>query len=180
MLVTIFRFMIPSGGTIFLSVSGLTANTPTTSGWAELDSMGGVLTAVATYDYTVGPTVYSAVGVLQTQQMQYMTFPVDNDTTQQKDTVYGIANPSSQPISVKLALVGQDGTVIDDITVQLDPGKQIARYLKQDFSGRTDFKGSLVLRGQNGALFIAVALSYNQNILTAIPLILGKAPGVPD
>jgi hypothetical protein len=173
-----FSFTVPSGGTIFLSV---TTSSATAAGWAEIDSTGGTLTAVATYDYTVGSVVQLIVGVLQTQPLQYMTFPVNNDTTKQLDTVYGIANPGSQPISVKLALVGQDGTMVADITKTLNPGTQIATYLYQTFfSGPTNFKGSLVLRGQNGATFVAVALNYKQNLLTVIPLISGKAPGVPN
>ena len=89
-------------------------------------------------------------------------------------------NPSSQSISVNPALVGQDGNVLDDgITMTLGPGQQSARYLWQDLA-RVDFKGSLVLRGQAGAMFIAVALSEKQGLLTVIPLIPGKAPGVPN
>jgi hypothetical protein len=172
-----FPFAVPSGGTIFLSV---TTGSAAKAGWANISSTGGTLTAVATYDDTVGSVVQSIVGVPQAQPLQYMTFPVDNDTANQLDTVYGIANPGTQPISVKLALVGQDGTVIDAITKNLNPGTQIATYLKQDFSGRTNFKGSLVLMGQNGATFVAVALQYKQNFLTVIPLISGKAPGVPN
>jgi hypothetical protein len=105
---------------------------------------------------------------------------VDNNTSQSKQTVYAIANPSSQTIAIKLALVGQDGTVVDDtVTVTLLPGQQIARYLWQDLA-RTNFKGSLVFRGQNGATFIAVALVEKQGVMAVIPLISGKAPGVPN
>jgi hypothetical protein len=120
------------------------------------------------------------VGVLQSQPLQYATIPVDNDTSQSKQMVYAIANPSNQNIAIKLALVGQDGTVVDDtVTVTLLPGQQIARYLWQDLA-RTNFKGSLVLRGQSGATFIAVALVEKQGLLTVIPLVSGKAPGVPN
>ncbi len=151
-------------------------------GWAEINSTGGTLTAVATYDYTIGSAVQYAVGVPQTQPLQYMTFPVNNDTVNQLNTAYGIANPSSQAITVKAALVGQDGTVIEDVTLpQLNPGTQMAAYVYQaPISGPTNFKGSLVLRGQNGATFVAVALNFNQSLLTVIPLIPGKAPGVPN
>ena len=120
------------------------------------------------------------VGVLQSPLLQYATIPVDNDSAQNQQMAYAIANPSSQTISIKLALVGQDGSVLDDsITVTLGPGQQIARYLWQDLS-RMDFKGSLVLRGQAGAMFISVALSEKQGLLTVIPLIPGKSPRVPN
>jgi len=139
------------------------------------------LTGVATYEYVVGGNVQLAVGVLQSQLLQFATIPVDNDNTQTKQIAYAVANPSSQTISIKLALVGQDGTVIDDtVTVTLGPGQQIARYLWQDLPARANFKGSLVLRGQAGASFIALALLQKQGLFTVIPLIPGKAPGMPD
>jgi hypothetical protein len=121
------------------------------------------------------------VGVLQSPLLQFATIPVDNDNTQDKQMAYAIANPSSHTISIKLALVGQDGTVVDDtVTVTLGPGQQIARYLWQDLPARANFNGSLVLRGQSGASFIAVALLQKQGLFTVIPLISGKAPGIPD
>jgi hypothetical protein len=120
------------------------------------------------------------VGVLQSQPLQYATIPVDNNSSQSKQTAYVIANPSSQTIAIKLALVGQDGTVVNDtVTVTLGPGQQVATYLWQTL-GVTNFKGSLVLRGQNNATFVAVAFVEKQGVMTAIPVISGKAPGVPN
>jgi hypothetical protein len=105
---------------------------------------------------------------------------VDNDDSLGKQMAYAIANPSSQAISVKLALVGQDGTVVDDtVIVKLGPGQQIARYLRQG-QPRLKFRGSLVLRGQNGQTFVAVGLLEKQGSFTVIPLIPGKAPSVPE
>jgi len=102
-------------------------------------------------------------------------------SSQRKQLAYAIANPTGQTISVKLTLVGQDGTVVDDtVTVPLGPGEQIARYLWQDLAASADFKGSVVLRAQDGATFLVVALVEKQGILTAIPVISGKAPGVPN
>jgi sugar lactone lactonase YvrE len=176
-----FPLTIPSGGTVFLSAVGATPGSQTATGWGELDSAGGSLSAVATYEYVVGTTLQTMVGVLQSQTLQYVTIPVDNNSSQNKKLAYAIANPSSQTINVKLALVGQDGTVVDDtLIVQLPPWQQTARYLTLDLPSRTDFKGSLVLRGQNGATFVALALVDKQGTLTPIPVISGKAPGVPN
>jgi hypothetical protein len=119
-------------------------------------------------------------GVLQSRPLQYATIPVDNDSGEGKQTAYAIANPGDQAIVVKLALVAQDGTVVDDtISARLEPHQQVARYLWQD-QAATDFEGTLVLRGQSSATFVALALSDKQGLLTVIPLIPGKAPGVPD
>ncbi len=119
------------------------------------------------------------VGVVPSQPLQYLTILVDNDVSQGKQVAYAIANPSGQNIILKLALVDQSGTVVDDTaTIPLGPGQQVARYLWQDVP-RTNFKGSLVLRGQSGATFVAVALADRQGFLTVIPPVSGKAPGVP-
>jgi hypothetical protein len=174
-----FAFSVPSGGTIFLVAAGLTTNVEV--GWAEIDGTGGTLAAVATYENAVGSATQSMIGVLQSQAVQYMTIPVDDDNIQNKQTAYAIANPSSLTIAIKLVLVGQNGTVVDDsVTLTLTPGQQISGYLLQDFAAATTFKGSLVLSGQNGATFAAVALVDKQGIYAVIPLISGKAPGIPN
>jgi hypothetical protein len=70
--------------------------------------------------------------------------------------------------------------LIDDtVTMTHGPGQQIARYLWEDLA-RARFKSSPVLRGQAGANFIGVALLQKQGFYAVIPLILGKAPGVPN
>jgi hypothetical protein len=176
-----FAFTVPSGGTFFLTAFAPTTNSLLEIGWAQINSNGGTLSAVATYEYAIGSATQSLTGVLQSQAVQYMTIPVDNDSSQNKQTAYAIANPSGQTIAVKLVLVGQDGTVVDDsVTLRLAPGQQISRYLWQDIAAATTFKGSLVLSGQNGATFAAVALIDKQGIFAVIPLISGKAPGIPD
>jgi trimeric autotransporter adhesin len=175
-----FTLVIPSGGTVFLSAAGLAPGTPLKVGWGQLESTGGSITAVATYEYVVAGSLQTTVAVPQSQPLQSATIPVDNDNGQGKQIAFAIANPGSQTITVKLALAGQDGFVVDEaVTVTLGAGKQTARYLWQDL-GRTRFRGSLVISGQYGATFVAVALLDKQGFLTVIPLIPGKAPGVPD
>jgi hypothetical protein len=172
-------FQIPTAGIIFLSATGLNSSSSVKIGWADLESTGGSLTAVATYEYVDGEGLQARVGVLDSQPLQFATVPVDFDVAEGKQLVYALSNPNDQTISVKLALVGQDGTVVDDsIAITLLPGQQVANYLSQE-TGRSDFKGSMVLRGQNNATFVAVALEYKQNLVTLIPLISGKAPGIP-
>jgi sugar lactone lactonase YvrE len=175
-----FAFTVPPGGTVFLLVSGPTPSSPIKTGWARLTSSGGSLNAVARYEFAVGPVLTTAVEVPQSQPLPFATVQVDNDGALSKDTAWAVANPGSQSITVKLALVGQDGSVLDDsAAIILGPGQQIARYLSQDLS-RVSFKGSLVFRGQAGAMFIAIALSQKQGVLTEIPIIPRKYPGVPN
>jgi sugar lactone lactonase YvrE len=101
-----FSIYVPAGGTVFLSANALSPNNPTSSGWAELESTGGSLTGVATYEDVSGGIMQYIVGVLQSPLLQFATIPVDNDNTQDKQMAYAIVNPSSQTISIKLALVG--------------------------------------------------------------------------
>ena len=176
-----FAFSVPSGGTFFLTAFAPTTNSPLEIGWAQINSTGGTLSAVATYEYAVGSATQSLIGVLQSQAVQYMTIPVDDNSSQNMQTAYAIANPSNQTIAIKLVLVGQNGTVVDDsVTLTLTPGQQISRYLRQDIAAAATFKGTLVLSGQNGATFAAVALVDKQGIFSVIPIISGKAPGIPD
>ena len=172
-----FNFTVPAGGTVFLSTT--LAASSYSRGWVQLVSTGGSLTGVATY--RAGSIM---VGVLNSQPLQYATIPVNNDTTQGTQTAYAIANPGSQPILIKLALVGQDGTLVDDtFSITLSPGQQIADYLWQDLgSSRKNFKGSMVLRGQSGATYVVVSLLDNNQGLyfTVIPIISGKAFQVPN
>jgi hypothetical protein len=112
--------------------------------------------------------------------MRYATIPVDDDYSQERLTAYAIANPTSDNLSIKLALAEENGTVADDtVTITLAPKQQIARYLYQDLA-RSQFKGSIVLRAQGGGSFVAVALMQHQKMFTVIPVIPGKASKIPD
>jgi len=175
-----FELRVPAGGIIFLLATGLTPDSATRSGWAQLDATDGALSAVATYEYTVGTILQARIGVLHTQPLQFATIPVNDDSLGGRRAAFAVANPGNRSISVDLMLVGQDGTVLNDrVTLTLGPREQVARFVSQDFS-RPNFRGSLVLRGQAGATFVAVALEEKQGFLTVIPLIPGKPPGVAD
>ncbi|PYV13389.1 MAG: hypothetical protein DMG07_14720, partial [Acidobacteria bacterium] len=176
-----FPLTVPPGGSTFLTANPVTAGDPkTVTGWARLESLGQSLTALATFRYVAGGTVQTIAGVFQSQPVRFATIPVDNDDTQDQFTGYAIANPSTESITVKLALVDQNGAVVDDtVTFTLGPGQQRARFLHQDLD-RLRFRGSMVLRGQGGKTFVAVALLQRLGRLTVIPVTPEKAAGVPD
>jgi sugar lactone lactonase YvrE len=175
-----FPILVPTGGISLVKITGLNPDDPTKIGWARLVSTGGSLTAVATYEYAIDEAIQTIVGVLQTQRNQYATIPVDNSAAQRKQLAYAIANPSGQSITIKLALVSQSGTVINDtISIILGPKEHISRYLWEDI-GNADFRGSIVLRGQNGVSFVVLALLEKQGMYTALPVAAEKAPGIPN
>ena len=174
-----FAISIPPGGVGFITAR-LPANEPVRAGWAKLDSWGGAIYSVATYEYVLAGTVQSTTGVLPCQPTQYATIPVDYDVSRNRRLGYAVANTGDAPITIKLAVVDQTGSIVDDSTsIILAPGEQIAKYLDQDL-GRPQFKGSVVLRGQNKATFAAVALLQNQHQFTVVPVIGAKAPNIPE
>jgi hypothetical protein len=175
-----FPILVPSGGVSLVKITGLNPDDPTRIGWARLVSTGGSLNAVATYEYAIDGVLQTIVGVLQTQRNQYATIPVDNNAAQFKQLAYAIANPAGQSITVKLALVSQSGDVIDDtITIDLGPKEHISRYLWEDI-GNANFRGSIVLRGQNGVSFVVLALLEKQGMYTALPVAAEKAPDISN
>ncbi len=168
-----FVLDVPAGETVTLSADGFTALDPMKVGWGQLESTIGLLTGTARYQHLVDSSVQTVRGALQSQLMQSGMIPVDNDSNQGMEVAYAIGNPGNQTISLELALVEPDGTIVDDTLLTLGPREQIAKYLWQDLTC-ANFKGSLLVRGQAGASFIAVALLDNQGLLTAIPFISGK------
>jgi hypothetical protein len=176
-----FALTIPSGGTFFLTANPLSAGDPPRSGWARLESLGGSLTALGTFQYVAGGSLQTIAGVQQAQPLQFATIAVDNDDSQQMYTGYAAANPTSQNISINIAVVDQNGSVVDDsLSIPLGPGQQIARYLHQDLPARLKFRGSMVLRVRDGYAFVAAALLQKQGRVTVVPVIPGKAPNVPN
>jgi sugar lactone lactonase YvrE len=176
-----FQFSIPAGGALFMNANQVSPNDAAKSGWAKVESYGGSLDGVATYKSMSQEVIQSATGVLSAQPTPYATIPVDDNAGQGRYTAYGIANPTSQILVIKIALVDSNGIVVDDTkSLALNPGQQIARYFNQDFANRPAFQGSIVLRAQEGGTFIAVALIQNQLVFTAIPVIPSKAANIPN
>ncbi len=173
--------VVPPAATIFLTAGPVNSTDAQKSGWAKLETTGGSLSGVATFQYSPQGPLQTAAGVLPSAPMQYATIAVDNDDTQQRYVGYAVANPSSENLVVKMAVVDPNGTVVDDsVTIRLGPKEQIARFLHEDLSSTLKFKGSMVLRAQGGLSFVAVALVQNQGIYTVIPVGLGKSANIPN
>jgi sugar lactone lactonase YvrE len=175
-----FAISIPSGGTVFLTANSLSPNDPAKNGWAKVETLGGSLNGVATFQSASQGVIQTAAGVLSSQPTQFATIPVDENDSLSRATAYGVANPTNQIVVVKLALVDSNGVLVDDtVSITLNPGQQMPRYLNQDFK-RSTFQGSLVLRAQGGGTFVVVALIQNQQLFTAIPVTPKKAPNIPN
>jgi len=175
---------VPPGGTKFLIASAPNASDPTQSGWARVESTGGLLGGVGTFQLSEGGTLKTIVGVLASQAVEFATIPVDNDDSQKRFTGFAVANPGGEDIGIRLITMNADGTLADNVTPAqlnpLGPRKQIAIFLHEILPTRLKFRGSIVLVGQGGKKFAVVALVQNQDLLTAIPVISEKAPSVPN
>ena len=181
-----FPISVPSGGAQLITAGPVNASDPTSTGWARVESSGGSLGGVATFQLA-GPTgaLTTIVGVLSAATTNAATIPVDDDltqVTQSRSTGYAIANTGTSAINVKIVLVNPDGTISQTINPgllnPLLPGNHIARFVWQDVSPSFVFKGSMVLIETAAQPFSVVALVFNQNLFTAIPVIPGKAPGI--
>jgi hypothetical protein len=173
---------IRSGGTQFITASPVSPANPTVAGWGRVESSGGTLGGVGTFTVTQGGRLTTVAGVLSGGLMNVATVPVDNNEAQNRFTGYAIANPSNAAINVKIVVVRTDGTPVQTLNLPalnpLGPQRQVARFLFQDAPSLLTFQGSMVFIGQGGSEFSLVALVQDQSLITAIPVIPSKAPGI--
>jgi len=168
---------IPIGGTQFWVASG---TGPVLVGWARVESSGGTLGGVATFQYAPNGALTAVAGVLSADSVQFATIPVDDNHSEARDTGYAVANPSTtDSLSIKLVPVSATGVQGAALaTISLSPGAQKARFLWEDGGSSWQFQGSVVMIEQSGKKFAVVALVQNQSLLTAIPVIPAKAPTI--
>jgi trimeric autotransporter adhesin len=171
-----FSIKVPGRGTVFLSVDTASADDQVQVGWGQLVSVTGVLTGVASLQYGADSNPQIIAGTMQSRMLQYGSFAVANDGSRDRHVAYAIANPTSQPVEIQLAVVDQDGTVLNDaVTVKLEPKQQISEYLWHELA-YTKFSGSLVVRAQSGGGFAAVVLLDDEGNLQTIPANPETAP----
>ncbi len=176
--------LLPAGGTLFVTATPASPNDSFT-GWARVESTGGTLGGVATFEYAKGGQLQTIAGVLASDVTSVATIPVDDDVGQQciSCTGYAVANPGTGRISVRIVEVSADANAVTALqTVDLEPGAHSSRFFFQDPSAARNFKGSAVLIGQGEATFSVVALVQVQSatgpLYTAIPVIPSKAPNI--
>ncbi|HYK87673.1 MAG TPA: hypothetical protein VE398_02815 [Acidobacteriota bacterium] len=176
---------IQPGGSLFVTATAANPGDSFT-GWARVESSGGTLGGVATFEYLPSGELQTIAGVLSADVTPVATIPVDDNVgTQQcvSCTGYAVANPGSSPISIRVVEVSADGTTVTPLDpINLDPGKHTAAFFFQDNAAARNFQGSAVLIGQGGATFSVVALVQVQSttgpLYTAIPVIPAKAPKI--
>jgi hypothetical protein len=181
---TSFPVRVEAGGMQVIAASGTGCGGDALAGWARVESTGGSLVGVATFQLVRGGTLSTIAGVLSTSGSSVATIPVNDDNTlgaRSYATGYAVANPGSQNLNIRVTVLGEDATVLRVIDPPLlnplKPGWHVARFLWQDLEDQNlRMKGSMILTSQGGETFPVVALVMNQQLFTAIPVIPAKAP----
>ncbi len=179
-----FPISVPPGGTQVIEASAVNPGA-TTVGWAHVESSGGSLGGVATFQLVNGGALTTIAGVLAEDGTDSATIPINDDRTlgaQSYMTGYAVANPGSEDINIRIVVLNPDGsmsTTLDPPDLNpLSPGCHVARFLWEDLGNpNLQFRGSMILSEQAGQAFSVVALVLNQQLYTAIPVIPTKAPG---
>jgi len=170
---------IPPGGTSFITASDAGG---TRVGWARVESTGGSLGGVATFQLIEGNVLQTIAGVLSSNTTANATIPVDDDDSQKRFTGYAVANPNNEAITIRILEVPTDGDpakAVTRSTIPLNPGEQRAAFFFQARQPAQDYKGSAILIGDGGKQFSVVALVQVQGttlLYTAIPVIPSKTP----
>jgi hypothetical protein len=181
---SIFPLSIPPGGTQIFTARAVDPLADITNGWARLESAGGKVEGVGTFQVAERGSLKSIAGVLASPAAEFATIPIDNDDGQKRYTGFAVANTGSENINIRIVTLKEDGTVVDSINPPdlnpLGPQKQIAGFLHQYLSNKTTFRGSMVLQADSGKKFAVVALLLNKGLFTAIPVILAKPSTVSN
>jgi hypothetical protein len=179
-----YPLSIEAGGSRTITASASSSIEGAKTGWARVDGIGGTASGVAVFQFREGNSLKSTAGVLSSQALQTVTIPVDNNEAQNRFTGFAVANQNLSSLAVRLVLVGEDGTVLENLMssqLSIPARGQVSIFLHEILSSRRTFKGSMVLSGQGGLSFAAVGLVIEgQGLITAIPTIPGKAPHVPQ
>jgi beta-glucanase (GH16 family) len=172
-----YPISLPAGGSLVLTAARSDAM-DVKSGWARIESAGGTLAGVATFQWVDGGRLKSVAGVLSGQPVDSAVIPVDNDGPDRL-TGFAVANPGSSDVHLTVTVLREDGLVVDRIVKdELNPlaaGRQVARFLNEYNPAWTKFRGSMQVTAQAGEKFAVVALVQNQGQYTAVP-IAGQKP----
>ncbi len=170
---------IPAGGIQILTASPVNPADSTKTGWGMVESSGGQLGGVGTFQYFGGGgNLVTVAGVLSASPVTTATIPVDNDTGQNREVGYAVANVGTSPLTIKADVVDTSGAVQTSFNINLNAGAQVARFLFQDNGTFSTFKGSMVMIAEGTGSFVVVALVQEGSLYTVIPVVPAKAPGV--
>ena len=149
------------------------------AGWARIESTGGSLDGVASFEYSEAGVPKSIAGVLASAPVEAAVVPVDNDGSVGRYSGFGVANTGAGDIHLTLRTYGEDGLPADTSRPPefnpLGPRRQAARFLHELIPSRLNFRGSMRLYAEPGEGFAVVALNLDRGHYTAVP-VMPQAP----
>jgi len=166
---------IPAAGSLIVTAS-LPGAADIKSGAARVESSGGTLTGVATFQWVDGPKLKTIAGVLSSQQVEAAVIPINNDGANDRYTGFAVANIGTSDVHIQVTVLREDGLVVGkeqpDELNPLAAGRQVARFLHEykDKADWTTFRGSIQLTAEAGEKFAAVALVQNKGLFTSVPV----------
>jgi hypothetical protein len=167
-----FRLSLPPGATALMTAS-LPGSNESVAGWARVDASGGALGGVATFQSTQGGRLKSIAGVLASMPVAAAVLAADYDDAQRRYVGFAVANPGAGDVHLTLVTLDEAGAAGSPIALHpLGPKGQIATFLHQVLNPPgAKLKGSIALTALPGEQFSVVALTLNQGLLTAIPVL---------
>ena len=180
---SLFAIAIPVGGSKTFTATAINSGDKLQTGWGHVESLSGTVSGSATFQLEELGRLVTVAGVLASQPIQFATIPVDNDEDESRFTGFAIANPGDEDIQVRITIVSENGTVVETLSPpEINPlrkRRQISVFLHQLVTGKTRFRGSMVIAVQGGKKCGVVALILARGLLSVIPVISEKSPAVP-
>jgi hypothetical protein len=174
---------IQPGGTQQITAEPLNDVEPARGGWAKVESTGGTPGGVATFRFVDGGVLKIVVGVLSSQRLNAATIPLNDQGNQDLHTAYALANPGTSDINVRILLVDNSGNTVQTLRPPaLNPvpaGGYFSRFIFQELNDPAfQFDGSMVMIADGTGTFSVTGLVLDGGLLTAIPIVPGKASGI--
>jgi hypothetical protein len=181
---SLFDIAIPIGGSKTFTATVLNPGDNLRTGWGQVESLSGTVSGSATFQLEELGRLVTVAGVLASQPIQFATIPVDNDEDESRFTGFAIANPGDEDVLVRITIVGENGNVVETVSPpEINPlrkRRQISVFLHQLVTGKTRFRGSMVIAVQGGKKCGVVALILARGLLSVIPVISEKSPTLPE
>jgi hypothetical protein len=175
-----YPLSIPAAGMTVIVAAAAGASDPIQKGWARIETSGGSVHGIATFQSTAGGVLLDAVGVLGSRPTASAAIPIDNDETARRFVGFAVANPGTDALNISVTARDQDGRRVETLSPPelnpLRPGRQVSRFVHEYQKAWRTFRGSLVLWTPDGGEFAVVALVEDQGRYTAIPAIPTAAP----
>ncbi len=169
-------FLSPGAATMFTVLSP-EATGPAKSGWARLESIGGTVGGVATFQFRENSLLRTTAGVFSAVPLDSAVIPVDNDNSEERFVGFAVANPNEEEISIQLVVSDSGGTELYLVRPPpLNPlaaHGQVAAYLHEYLASARTLRGSMRLTADAGKRFVVVALQQSRGLFTAIPVMAG-------